>query len=1493
VVALEDLEDLQLAARSALPALVDAVYPSLGEVAQGKNDEALPGGGRRLLTFSDSRQSAARVAAEVERTHDIGVNRQLLWRILAETDQPVSFEELQEALTSHPLLTQRAEASALVDEEDADERDAFLEKLAQVSIYEALSIPPVRGNTLESLGLVEVCYPRLDHAEVPPDLHDILSPEAWHGLVATVLDDARRRGALVKPSSFDDKYKPLRELLPFSRLDRVLTFAGGLAEIERGSERPPERDRRDRRIPLCPLARPKQARMYDFVNRLCKQLGLGLDPVHVLRAVWDTLEKLIDGKKCRWLKRDPSGAEPGIQIDLRKLAFMAHPDGPAFIEPITGRVYFRSVMDVSPELGSHSLLQPMTLTDREHWGRRHAVRRVREHALLGLWSVEHTAQLDVDQLEKQEREFKRGARNLMASSTTMEMGVDLGGLTLVMLTNVPPGPANYWQRAGRAGRRTDGSSMVITLAQPRPHDQRVFAAPRAFLERPIIPPQVRLDTRALLLRHVNAYLLAEFYRAVVKPTKHGNPLRAFGNVGEFMLQPVGERLEHEVSDDLIALLAVDSSETVADVFLRWLDVVALDERRELIVRERLLAGTCLATEPLEALARACKRAFEVALRRARRELRVLEQQEKDEKDRGAGKSDEAFLRLLARQRRVLEREALLSYLVRNEFLPRFGFPVDVVKLDTTWKRPKGDAPKPHPDEDGQTLRMERALDLALAEYAPGGEVIAKKRVHRVAGLDRSWLNEEAGMAMNRYYSECNVCHFVTFSDAAEPQECEACKHPTESERNFVERSKRNTHRSKSGTGKDGTENASPLSEDAPPPSPVRRYLEPVGFAVKLGRSPRRVTGGVRRMPAPRITIGPGNTVPSELIAGALTMGFTPGSPLFIRSEGHYPRFTRHADSAMRMAGYGYRICKWCGLAEPESAWNEKQPPKGYDAHRLLRGSDPCPHGRQWWDHAVLGIRQIVDAYRVRLDGDLAPATNGLAGAQSFYLSLAVCMQQVAANMLAIDPRSLQPAVAAYWDDEGVTGLEAVIYDTSSSGLLAHLDESPLELMRQICELVETRELAEFVQFDTQFFIEQGVLDIAWLRRHFVEDPARHARLLRGNTLFEQEEALPLRGQTPRMAAQCLIEDGLQEIALQAASIDDTAFEPAQVLRAVWARAVRGDERAGSVRLLIGELPEMRSDPGRVLLASRLAQLIEHGVEVRRSVPAPAATPLEEDCWSVLARSPRGMHALGGLKSEGERLRAWSGPTFGRDWLKDGIAVENRSSAAAELAWEQFEERWRHGEPVPVEMLQPRAEQRQWVLVCNGGDRSPQATDIATILQERTGLGPLKGLGEVTALVYHDRYVERSAVAMWMLARLLALFTYAKGAEGKIRCMEAKTDSARVDKSVAEIFKQRVPPDNLDQDTARKLRKWCEQEGKKHGVELRFQHGKERDIGHQRKLQVSFAPGRQVSSMVVLFDHGLDWVRPISGNDSRPWTGQQMTAEASHIVVLLHFDRENP
>ena len=140
---------------------------------------------------------------------------------------------------------------------------------------------------------------------------------------------------------------------------------------------------------------------------------------------------------------------------------------------------------------------------------------------MGLWAEEHSAQLDPKENRRLQDLFKAGVRNILSSTTTLELGIDIGGLNGVLMANVPPGKANYLQRAGRAGRRTDGSSVVTTFSRPRPFDREVFHRVGDYLSKPLRRPVVFLDRERVARRHLNAFLLGEFFVRSVHRTQAG------------------------------------------------------------------------------------------------------------------------------------------------------------------------------------------------------------------------------------------------------------------------------------------------------------------------------------------------------------------------------------------------------------------------------------------------------------------------------------------------------------------------------------------------------------------------------------------------------------------------------------------------------------------------------------------------------------------------------------------------------------------------------------------------------------------------------------------------------------------------------------------------------------------------------------------------------------------------------------------------------------
>ena len=126
-------------------------------------------------------------------------------------------------------------------------------------------------------------------------------------------------------------------------------------------------------------------------------------------------------------------------------------------------------------------------------------------------AAEHTSLLDGDDRTTLERRFKShdhkpGDANVLTCTPTLEMGIDIGDLSTVILASMPPAQAQYIQRAGRAGRR-DGNSLVLAVANSRPHDLYFYQRPEEMIGGDVATPHVFLQATAVLERQLIAYAL--------------------------------------------------------------------------------------------------------------------------------------------------------------------------------------------------------------------------------------------------------------------------------------------------------------------------------------------------------------------------------------------------------------------------------------------------------------------------------------------------------------------------------------------------------------------------------------------------------------------------------------------------------------------------------------------------------------------------------------------------------------------------------------------------------------------------------------------------------------------------------------------------------------------------------------------------------------------------------------------------------------------------
>ncbi|HLU24771.1 MAG TPA: DEAD/DEAH box helicase [Longimicrobiales bacterium] len=208
------------------------------------------------------------------------------------------------------------------------------------------------------------------------------------------------------------------------------------------------------------------------------------------------------------------------------------------------------------------------------------------HPLFDLEAREHTAQVEADVREVREKRFRYGEKErielespgpnsaeavgesarflpALVCSPTMELGIDISALNVVYLRNVPPTPANYVQRAGRAGRSGQAALVVTYCAAQSPHDQYFFRNPRAMVHGEVRPPLLDLANRELIESHLNAVWLActgvELPGSIadlLQVDRPGLPLRADLDAGlraaEFVDEAArrGERILATLSDEL-------------------------------------------------------------------------------------------------------------------------------------------------------------------------------------------------------------------------------------------------------------------------------------------------------------------------------------------------------------------------------------------------------------------------------------------------------------------------------------------------------------------------------------------------------------------------------------------------------------------------------------------------------------------------------------------------------------------------------------------------------------------------------------------------------------------------------------------------------------------------------------------------------------------------------------------------------------------------------
>lgn len=353
-----------------------------------------------------------------------------------------------------------------------------------------------------------------------------------------------------------------------------------------------------------------------------------------------------------------------------------------------------------------------------------------------LFVKEHTAQLAKKEALDYQQQFIRKEINALSCSTTFEMGVDVGDLETVFLRNIPPLASNYAQRVGRAGRSINAAAFALTFARLSSHDFTFFGSPREMINGMISPPKFTLDNEKILKRHIYAIAISLYLR--INPELYsGNNARAFINDKGYIgfidwLKSKPQELTNMLKNSIS--LANDHLKNKYLNSYDWLE----DFCGEQGIFKRII-------KEFETNVDYLKREYEKAMRA------------RDEK------TASVFNRKLERY----QKNDLIDFLVRGNILPKYGFPIDSVELTQNIAA-----------KNFRALNLSRDLSVAIAEYAPSGEVVADGGLYTSRYIRKPIVNQsEMSDFVTAHLASCPDCSNVNFSNmpvGRDGKDCAIC-----------------------------------------------------------------------------------------------------------------------------------------------------------------------------------------------------------------------------------------------------------------------------------------------------------------------------------------------------------------------------------------------------------------------------------------------------------------------------------------------------------------------------------------------------------------------------------------------------------------------------------------------------------------------------------------------------------------------------------------------
>ena len=633
--------------------------------------ELLPEKGRKVLAFADSRQEAAFFAWYAEDSYEKLRDRNLIFRAMKAGQ--IDLEGLCIDDLRNRLLKQWDQANLFSESITKESRNRSV--LTSV-LREALT--KERRLSLSGVGLVRWFI------KIPDDL---ALPEAMRKPPWNLTDD--------------EAFRLLGYLMDELRLHNAMSLPVGVgvpswSDVSSWPPRAYCLGAPGKRQNIAEWGGSQSAIVSHFLCRLLEKSGLSDDEmrfasINLMKDVWSNVRDR-DRKHSQTDHILSRATVNGtfqlnscwLRVNLAQPGEIWECDTCASISPY-------NIRNICPRNRCPGNLTPadQTLLGENHY------RILYESADLPpvLHAEEHTAQIDSNKARQRQDQFKNGETHLLSSSTTFEVGVDLGDLEAVFLRNVPPEPFNYTQRVGRAGRRAT-PGIALTYCRRNPHDLYHYEDPEnRVIEGKVRPPRLRMTNTKIIVRHMVATVLSAFFKAKVNVARF-RKVEAF--IGDWSNPCAVSDLKQfceandVLRDSLRRIVPQDMHEGTGLACDAWIDQIAGPQSRFADVEAEVCADY-------------------LEMENFRQEL--------FNQHKGTN-------RVEARMKTIAGEQTLI-FLSRKAVIPKYGFPVDVVELDT------------RPQVGNRTdVSLQRDLSQAIAEYAPGGKVVANKLEWESCGIKK-------------------------------------------------------------------------------------------------------------------------------------------------------------------------------------------------------------------------------------------------------------------------------------------------------------------------------------------------------------------------------------------------------------------------------------------------------------------------------------------------------------------------------------------------------------------------------------------------------------------------------------------------------------------------------------------------------------------------------------------------------------------------------------